>query len=60
MKNEAKILASRLAFRPEIVEKWMEANSIDSILDLKDRYPGKEHNECMKLVADEIWAFGKA
>ena len=60
MKLEARILADRLALKPAIVEKWMRANGLKSILDLQPRYPGLSHADCMSAAAVELHAHHRA
>lgn len=55
---EARTLANRFCMQTEVVEQWMKANSLSSIMDLKKRYPGKSHAKAMDLALDEIWEFG--
>jgi hypothetical protein len=57
VKIEAKILADRLCLKPAIVESWMRIHRLNTIIDLKTRYPGKSHAECMDLANNEIWEF---
>ena len=57
VRQEATILAGRLALKPAAVERWMKASGITSITDLMGRYPGAEHAEAMSRAADEIFAF---
>jgi len=57
MRLEARLLSARTGLRDTACEKWMKHAGIDNIMDLRTRYPGKAHAECMELAIAEIESF---
>jgi hypothetical protein len=53
--NESRILAGRLCLNPAIVLKWMKANDLYTVLDVKNHCRGKGHSESMDQIIREIW-----
>ncbi|MDP2619892.1 MAG: hypothetical protein Q8P46_06900 [Hyphomicrobiales bacterium] len=52
--REAKALGRQTGLRWTACKAWMQHAGISGIIDLKDRYPGAEHAECMTKAAEEI------
>jgi hypothetical protein len=57
LKGEAAMLSRRLGIKASTIESWMRYEGISSILELKDRYKGGSHAECMERAAGDIETF---
>jgi hypothetical protein len=57
---DVKLLATRFCLAEQVVSNWMRAHEVETVLDLRTRYPGKEHDETMRLACDDIWRWARA
>lgn len=57
LKQEAELLSARTGLRAEACEKWMKHVGLRGIMDLRTRYPGALHADCMQLAVTEIEDF---
>jgi hypothetical protein len=57
IRMEAHLLSIFTGLRQQACERWMRHVGIRSVCDLRQRYPGALHADCLTRAAGEIEAF---
>jgi hypothetical protein len=54
---EAHLMQARTGLKASAWEQWFLHIGVTSIIELKTRYPGAEHAECMAHAVEELETF---